>query len=158
MLGRLVPLAVLAFALVAFTTAGRGAAANPKLIATVGTGDAFVISLTDTGGNPVTSLPVGTYDIEVHDNSAIHNFDLIRPNSTSADATTVGGTGTVTWTVNLTQGTWTFQCDAHPSMNGSFAVTAPTPSAANDAYATDEDTPLNQAAPGVLANDTDPNG
>src|SRR5437868_5040119 len=37
MLGRLVPLAVLAFALVAFTTAGRGAAANPKLIATVGT-------------------------------------------------------------------------------------------------------------------------
>lgn len=32
------------------------------------------------------------------------------------------------------------------------------PTAANDAYATDEDTPLNVAAPGVLANDTDPEG
>ena len=32
------------------------------------------------------------------------------------------------------------------------------PTAANDAYSTNEDTPLTVAAPGVLANDTDPDG
>ena len=32
------------------------------------------------------------------------------------------------------------------------------PAAADDAYSTTEDTPLTVAAPGVLANDTDPDG
>ena len=36
-----------------------------------------------------------------------------------------------------------------------FAVNEP-PTAGNDSYATDEDTPLNQGAQGVLGNDTDP--
>ncbi len=35
---------------------------------------------------------------------------------------------------------------------------AEAPTAVNDAYSTDEDTPLNVSAPGVLANDTDPEG
>ena len=96
-------------------------AANPKLIATVN--DNYTISLTDTNSTAVTTLTPGTYDIEVHDNSAIHNFDLKGPDGMTVDKTTVGGVGTVTWTVTLTNGTWTFVCDAHPyDMNGSFTV------------------------------------
>jgi plastocyanin len=98
-------------------------AANPKLVATVGPG--FTISLEDTNGNTVTSLTPGTYDIEVHDNDAAHNFDLQRPGGATENNTSIGGTGVVTWTVELTAGTWTYVCDAHASMNGSFTVGTP---------------------------------
>ena len=37
-------------------------------------------------------------------------------------------------------------------------MTNPAPAASADAYSTNEDTPLNVAAPGVLGNDSDPNG
>ena len=38
---------------------------NPKLVAVVGTNDAFVISLRDGNGNAVTQLAPGTYDLHL---------------------------------------------------------------------------------------------
>jgi hypothetical protein len=109
-------------ALTAFALPHAGNAANPKLFGTITAGG--VISLTDSDGHAVTSIPAGTYDIEVTDNSALHNFDLQRPDSTSADATDIVGIETVTWTdVSLTPGTWTYLCDAHPYIQGTFTVT-----------------------------------
>ena len=52
---------------------------NPKLVAVVGTNDAFVISLRDGNGNAVTQLAPGTYDIAVSDRSESHNFHLKGP-------------------------------------------------------------------------------
>ncbi len=104
----------------AFALPRTGDAANPKLIATVDGLD--TITLEDSGGMAVTSLPAGTYDIEVHDNSNIHNFRLTGP---GVDQTTsVVGIETTTWTVTLTAGTYQFICDAHPlTMVGYFTVT-----------------------------------
>jgi copper binding plastocyanin/azurin family protein len=100
---------------------------NPRLVATVGTGDAFVITLRDANGNAVTHLDPGTYDVAVRDLSEQHNFHLRGPGV--EQSTAVEGTETVTWTVTLTDGTYTFQCDPHASlMHGSFTVgNAPPP-------------------------------
>ena len=63
--------------------------------------------------------------------------------------------GNVSFTYRASDGTTT----SAPA-TVSIAVTAGNdpPAAANDSYTTAEDTPLNIAAPGVLANDTDPDG
>jgi hypothetical protein len=83
--------------------------------------DAFVITLTDGSGAEVTSLPAGQYDIEVDDLSSIHNFHLTGPGVD--EKTTVPGTGTVTWTVSLEPGEYTFVCDPHAqNMVGTFTV------------------------------------
>jgi hypothetical protein len=77
----------------------------------------------------VKHLDAGTYTIQVQDLSSEHNFHLSGPSGDQA--TDVEGMGTVTWTVNLTDGLYRFQCDAHPTtMFGNFAVgtaTLPTP-------------------------------
>jgi plastocyanin len=94
---------------------------NPRLVATVGTGDAFVITLRDASGNPVTHLDPGTYDVAVRDVSEFHNFHLRGPGVDQATA--VESAETVTWTVTLTDGTYTYQCDPHVSvMRGTFTV------------------------------------
>jgi plastocyanin len=103
------------------------AQANPRLVASVGANDAFVITLRDANGNAVTNLAPGTYDIAVSDLSTEHNFHLTGPN---VDQTTpVGARQEVTWTVTFSDGRYTFVCDAHPTqMRGSFTVgTAPPP-------------------------------
>jgi plastocyanin len=94
---------------------------NPLLEGTVGTNDAFVISLAAAGGPKVTHLDAGTYTIAVHDRSAEHNFHLIGPGVDRA--TDVEGIGDETWTVTLTDGIYRYQCDPHSGiMNGRFAV------------------------------------
>jgi hypothetical protein len=94
---------------------------NPRLVATVGTNDAFVITLRDADGNPVTHLDPGTYDIAVRDVSELHNFHLRGPGVDQA--TIPEETETVTWTATFTDGTYTYQCDPHASlMHGSFTV------------------------------------
>jgi plastocyanin len=100
---------------------------NPRLVATVGTGDAFVITLRDANGNPVTHLDPGTYDVTVRDVSELHNFHLRGPGVDQSTA--VEAAETVTWAVTLTDGTYTYQCDPHASlMHGSFTVgNAPPP-------------------------------
>jgi plastocyanin len=103
---------------------------NPRLVASVGGNDSFAISLRNASG-AVTHLDPGTYDIEVHDRSELHNFHLHGPGV--QQATAVGNLEDVVWTVMLTDGKYAFDCAAHvSSMNGWFTVgeVAPTKSAA----------------------------
>src|SRR5215212_3812827 len=92
---------------------------NPRLVAVVGTNDAFVISLRDVSGNLVTQLDPGTYDIAVSDRSEVHNFHLKGPGA--EQSTSIGDKQETTWTVTFTDGRYTFVCDAHvSSMRGYF--------------------------------------
>ena len=92
---------------------------NPKLVAVVGTNDAFVISLRDAAGNPITHVDPGTYDIAVSDRSEEHNFHLRGP---GVDVSTpIGEKQDTTWTVTFTDGRYSYVCDAHASvMRGYF--------------------------------------
>jgi hypothetical protein len=96
---------------------------NPVLTGTVGTNDAFQLSLVDSSGAPVTHLAAGTYTVVVHDRSTFHNFHLFGPGNIDA-ATAVDATGDQTFTVSLVDGLYTFQCDPHAlsGMRGQFAV------------------------------------
>ena len=96
---------------------------NPKLVAVVGTNDAFVISLRDANGNAVTQLAPGTYDIAVSDRSEAHNFHLKGPGVDMS--TPVGEKKEITWTVTIGEGRYTYVCDAHSSqMRGYFLAGA----------------------------------
>jgi hypothetical protein len=64
----------------------------------------------------------------VRDRSRFHNFHLKGPGVDQS--TTIAFVGTVTWTVTLTAGVYTFVCDAHVTlMHGTFGVdrAPPTP-------------------------------
>lgn len=99
---------------------------NPKLVAVVGTNDAFVISLRDGDGNAVTQLAPGTYDIAVSDRSESHNFHLKGPGVDQS--TPIGEKQEITWTVTIGDGRYTYVCDAHSSqMRGYFLAGALTP-------------------------------
>jgi len=101
-------------------------AANPRLVAVVGTNDAFVISLRDGDGNAVTTLAPGTYDIAVSDRSEAHNFHLRGPGVDQS--TPIGEKQEVTWTVTIGIGRYVFMCDAHVTqMRGYFLAGAITP-------------------------------
>jgi hypothetical protein len=116
----------LAILVVGLALAGGTAAAradNPTLTGTVGQGDSFTISLAGPDGKPVKNLAPGTYSLVVHDFSAIHDFHLFGPGSVDV-STTIEGVGSQTFTVNLVAGTYTYTCDAHPSMTGRFTVGA----------------------------------
>ena len=98
---------------------------NPKLVAVVGTNDAFVISLRDASGNAVTQLAPGTYDIAVSDRSESHNFHLKGP---GVDVSTpIGEKQETTWTVTIGEGRYTYVCDAHSQMRGYFLAGALAP-------------------------------
>lgn len=84
--------------------------------------DAFVITLTDSSGSELTTVPAGEYEVRVNDLSAIHNFRLTGPGVD--ESTTVPGTGEATWMLTLEPGDYTFVCDPHPQqMTGGFTVT-----------------------------------
>ena len=104
----------------AFWLVGFGQAAVPKLVGTSGPG--FDIEVTEAGKD-VKKLKHGTYRIVVRDKSSAHNFHLFGPGVNKA--TSVGGTGTKTWTVKLKKGKYTYQCDVHAAvgMKGTFRVT-----------------------------------
>jgi plastocyanin len=108
--------------LVAAVSVARPAANDGTLQGSVGPG--FQISLTQNGSR-VTNLAPGTYTINVNDLATEHDFHLQGPGVDQS--TTVPDTGTVTWTVTLTDGTYSYFCDAHPgTMLGTFTVgTAP---------------------------------
>jgi plastocyanin len=100
-------------------------AGKPILRGTVGSEqspDAFEISLVDENGDPVTQLPAGEYNVEVHDWSSVHNFDLNGGNGAVEEKTGVTEKGETTWVVTFKPGEYRFMCDPHPSMNGHFAV------------------------------------
>jgi hypothetical protein len=116
--------------LIAAVSVARPASTDGTLQANVGPG--YSITLTQNG-TKVTHLDPGTYTIDVNDQADIHNFHLFGTGVN--ETTSVEGTGTATWTVTFTDGTYTYVCDAHPgSMIGKFTVgsvptttTTPTP-------------------------------
>ena len=89
------------------------------LSASVGPG--FEISLTTEDGKPVGTLAAGTYTVETDDQSEIHNFHLTGE---GVDVDTgVSETGTDSFEITVSEGTYDFVCDPHAgSMNGSFEV------------------------------------
>ena len=111
-------MSVVAFVAVSIPTA---AASAPNVTLTGVVGPGFSISLKKADGSNVTYLDPGTYDISVTDNSIEHNFHLTGPGVDMA--TLVETTGTTTWTVTFTDGTYNYRCDPHAaSMRGSFTV------------------------------------
>jgi plastocyanin len=99
---------------------------NPKLVAVVGTNEAFVISLRDANGNAVTQLAPGTYDIAVSDRAESHNFHLRGPGVDMS--TPIDAKQETTWTVTIGTGIYTYVCDAHSSqMRGYFLAGAIAP-------------------------------
>ena len=112
--------AVLAVAVAASAAFGRSSA-NPTLKGTVGPG--FTITLTQNG-KKVKTLKPGKYTFKVTDKATIHNFVLEKEHSKfEKELTDVSATGTKTYTINLTKGTWKYYCEPHESqMNGTFTV------------------------------------
>jgi plastocyanin len=105
-------------ALIAALTVSPALAATPTLNGTVGPG--FTITL-KKGTTKVSKLKAGTYKFVIADKSNIHNFHLTGPGIDKK--TSVGKTGTTTWTVTLKKGTYKYVCDPHKSfMKGSFTV------------------------------------
>lgn len=96
------------------------AAAGTTLTGVVGENDAYTISLTDSTGAPVKTLKAGTYTIKVKDASKIHNFHLTGPGV--EQKTAVPEVTDTTWTVDLKPGSYTYRCDPHAKMTGSFTV------------------------------------
>ncbi len=83
--------------------------------------EAFTITLEDSSGKPVKTLPAGDYQVKISDPAKIHNFHLTGPGVD--ESTTVPGTEDVMWDVTLERGSYTFVCDPHPNMVGTFKVT-----------------------------------
>lgn len=116
---------LLAIAAVLVPGSARPAATATALTGSVGPG--FTISLKDASGTGVSHLDPGAYTITVQNlnTTAEHNFHLKGP---GVDQATPFEAGTWTWDVTFTDGTYTFQCDAHPTiMKGSFRVGAAPP-------------------------------
>ncbi len=103
------------------TETGGTVEPGATLLGSVGPG--FEISLTTEAGEDVTSIPAGSYTIEINDQAADHNFHLTGPGGIDT-STTVEEVAEVSWPVELEAGTYDYVCDPHASsMNGSFEVT-----------------------------------
>jgi len=97
--------------------------AQPDLSLTVGPDPRIAAFYAD--GRPVTNLPPGTYTIQVHDLSATHNFHLTGPGVD--EKTSVDDIEHPVWRVTLRAGKYTFKCDVHPTIKGSFTVSTNAP-------------------------------
>jgi plastocyanin len=110
-----------------------GASAAPRYaVLTAEVNEDYTIELRDPDGlliNEFHSIPPGTYTVEVDDNSTFHNFHLDGPALLTCSpepdcATTEGGTGHETWTVELQPSAAKYICDPHPGiMEVDFMVT-----------------------------------
>ena len=83
--------------------------------------EAYEIGLLDAQGAPVTTLPAGTYTLQVTDRAETHNFAL-RGDGVEV-VTSVGDVEDEQVEVTLAPGTYTYVCDPHPSMSGTLTVT-----------------------------------
>jgi len=101
------------------STSQTGGDTGTVLKGSVGPG--FEISLSTADGQSVETLAPGNYKLEVDDQSDIHNFHL---SGDGVDVSTdVGTTGTESFDISVTSGTYTFVCDPHSStMHGGFEV------------------------------------
>ncbi len=115
---------LIAFAAATLLAVGVAGAAGSSLSGSVGPG--FTISMLDESGAKVKHLDPGTYTFVVSDKSDEHNFHLTGP---GVDVSTeVDRLGEQTFKITVTDGKYTFLCDAHSSrMNGEFTVGTPPP-------------------------------
>jgi plastocyanin len=110
--------ALLAVAATAHSTAHK------KLIGVVGKNDAYTITLKSAAGKAVKTLPAGTYTVVIHDDSALHNYELDGPHGKSWTFTSVPFKGTKTITLKLVAGKYKAYCSPHEStMFQHFTVT-----------------------------------
>jgi plastocyanin len=123
-------LAVLAASVVSrFTTSNSHAEFIGNLTASVGPG--FEIQLKTADGALVSSVAAGTYAIHVNDSASNHNFHL--EGTGVSMATGIDAIEEVDWTVDFTDGYYTYHCDRHPSLTATFAagnaqpIAVPTP-------------------------------
>lgn len=111
---------VLVLAAVLLPGSARSAAKATALTVTVGPGYTFRVA--DANGSNVTQLDAGDYAITIKNLSPAqeHNFHLSGP---GVDKASAFDNNTVTWNVTLSDGTYKYKCDAHPTiMKGSFHV------------------------------------
>ena len=121
---RMLLITALAAAAISLPAAATGKSAATSLVGTVGPG--LTITLSDANGAAVTHLDPGDYVISIDDRSILHNYHLFGPGV--EQRTDIETTGMTTWNVTMTDGTYDFRCDAHPtSMKGSFTVGAAPP-------------------------------
>jgi plastocyanin len=109
-------LATAAAAALAAVALARPAAAHPMLVGTVGKNDAYTITLANASGKAVKKLKAGTYKVVIHDDSAIHNYELDGPHGTSWKFTSVTFKGTKTFTLKLVAGKYKAYCAPHESV------------------------------------------
>ena len=64
----------------------------------------------------VKTLKHGTYKLVIHDDSAIHNYELDGPHGKSWSFTSVPFKGTKTFTLKLTSGAYKAYCQPHESV------------------------------------------
>jgi len=109
------------------SSSGKAASPGPvqhpaSLVGVVGHNDGFSISLTDPSGQAISNLQAGTYSLTIKDESSLHNFHLTGDGVDKA--TSIGSSGTSTFSVTFKPGSYTFLCDPHSStMKGKFTVT-----------------------------------
>lgn len=121
---RLTTLAAALAAVALAVTSGAGAAAHPKLFGTVGKNGAYKIKLLNNKGLLVKKLKAGTYTLVIHDDSSFHNYELDGPHGKSWTFTSIGFTGTKTFTLKLVAGKYKAYCAPHESiMFQHFTVT-----------------------------------
>jgi len=99
----------------AISALARPEASATKLIGVVGKNDAYKITLTTTAGKLVKTLKPGTYTLVIHDDSAIHNYELDGPHGKSWTFTSVPFKGTKTMTIKFAAGPYKAYCSAHES-------------------------------------------
>jgi hypothetical protein len=79
------------------------------------------ITLKRANGTTVNHASPVTRKFVLSDQSSFHNFHLLGPGVSKK--TGIDFTGSRTWKVTLSVGTYKFRCDAHPTkMRGSFNV------------------------------------
>jgi plastocyanin len=103
--------AVLAMAAVSLASG----ASHPTLTGVVGKNNAYKISLT-FNGKVAKTLKAGTYTVVIHDDSAMHNYELDGPNGKSWTFTSVPFVGTKTFTLKLVAGKYKAYCSPHESI------------------------------------------
>jgi plastocyanin len=82
----------------------------------------FKIEMVNRADHPLKTVKAGTYRIKIEDKASIHNFHLVGPGVNKS--TSVGGVTETTWIVRLKPGKYSYSCDAHAQMRGTFRVTS----------------------------------
>jgi plastocyanin len=116
----LLPIALAGVFLAVVATGNASTSKDSGLVGETGPDYKIEVNL---NGKDLKTIKAGTYKLKIEDKSAIHNFHLIGKGVNKS--TTVAFTGEKTWTVKLSPGKYTYQCDIHATqgMKGSFRVT-----------------------------------